>query len=240
MSLLDPRNQEQRDRQNRVMNFGAYDNFRRMSFKDDIIDLALIAVESINGLPYLEYEDPEEGKEPEPRIEPYDVLDFLACESIGIDDETEWTPELMENYNMVLSQLTHALGYLAGGEKSHQETAFESVQNEDNDRLAKTCVHINEQLNYRGIDDEEVATEYVLDAPVIYGEEEGEEIAVEAIKKLIRGGKKVLKSTKKKLRGAELALRKKLGRKLGKMKMKTGAKKKALKSKKLGKRMGLY
>lgn len=237
-SLLEPRDEGQRQQQQRVQNFGAGEEYEDRAFKDHAINCAFVAVESINQIPYEEYDDPKEGEDPPEKTMPYDVLHSIAAESVGIEDDTEITPELTDAYNMVLSQITHALGFLAGG-KEGAEAALESVLDENDEQLSKVCLIVDEQLNFRGKDDDELAIEYILDAPVIFGEAEGEEIAVEKVKKVIRGGKKVL-IKKKKLRGAELAMRKKLGRKLGKKPRKASAVKKAARSRKKGAKMGLY
>ncbi len=236
---FEPRNEEQENWAESVKNFGAYDQFIERSVKAEAFDMALEAVNLINQLPYLEYKEPAEGEEPEEKVTPWDVIDLLACESVGIDDETEMTPELLEDYNMVLSQMTHALGSLSGAETG-RETAVESVNSEDNDRLAKMCIHIEEQLNYHGETDEELAIEYVLDAPVVLCDYDGEEVAVESIKKVMRDGKKFLKDTKNKLRGARKAMAKKLGRKLGRLKKSAAQIKKQKRSFKKGQKAGLY
>lgn len=256
-SLFEPRNDEQREQQQRVQNYGAGEDFLDKYFKYEIINLALEAVDEIIASHQSGEEDlgiSQEDKDKltqavskilvdgkiavesvndelinqiivgvqgeEEKIEKptaWEIIERIACEAVGIDEDTEKpTQDQLDDYRNVLSQMTHALECLAGTEKG-AELAFESVNGEDSEQLLRTCTFIQDQLNHHGMDDDDIALEYVLDAPTVADKDEDGEIAIEKIQIKFVGGKKTrVKKRKKKIRGAALARMKKAGRKAGK------------------------
>lgn len=158
----------------------------------------------------------------------WDIVQSIACEAVGIDEDTEKpTQDQLGDYRNILSQMTHALGWLSDSEKG-AELAFESVDEENGDQLLRTCTFINDQLTHNGIDDDDVAIEYVLNAPIVGDDDENGDIAVEKVQIKFVGGKKTLvKKRKKKIRGAALAAMKRSGRISGK-KPKSAATKKLI------------
>ncbi|MCK5611238.1 hypothetical protein KAR91_55725 [Candidatus Pacearchaeota archaeon] len=147
----------------------------------------------------------------------WDIVQSIACEAVGINEDTEKpTQEQMDDYRNVLSQMTHAFGWLSDSEKG-AELAFESVDEENGDQLLRTCTFINDQLTHNGVDDDDIAIEYAMNAPIVGDADENGDIAVEKVQIKFVGGKKtVVKKRKKKIKGAALAAMKRAGRIAGK------------------------
>lgn len=175
------------------------------------------------------------------KLTPWGVIESIACEAVGIDLDSEEKPtqDQLDDYRNVVSQMTHALGYLAGTEQG-SELAFESVDGEDSDQLLRTCNFINDQLTHHGKDDDVIALEYVIDAPTVADSDENGEIAIEKVQIKFVGGKKVkVKKRKRKIRGAALAKMKKAGRRSGKLKKSVATRKLMAKSMKKRKAAGM-
>ncbi len=196
------------------------------SVPEDMATEIITAVESVGS---------EEGEVEE--LTPWDIINNIACESVGIG-EGKPTADQKEDYRNVLSQMTHAFGYLSGNEKV-AEMALESVNSEDDDQLARVMSTLNDEITIKGVDDHEIALEYVMDAPIICDLDEDGDIAIEKVQiKFVGGKKKKVKKRLKKIRGAALANLKKSGRKAGKLKKSAATKKLMVKSLKKRKKAG--
>lgn len=255
-SLLTARNDEQREYQDRVRNYGFASKAEEYNYFREIMDLALEGVLEVSELPFVgdEYKEEvevaiesAEGKEKKTEKKlvgevptAYQVLERIALETAGVTGDELVTPEQNEIANMVLDDLAHAISWLADNEQV-SEAAVESIDSEDDAKLEKSLGHIQTHITESGFDDNEISEEYALE------KSDTPEVALEkaagmVMKKVMKDGKMVKKMTRKKgVRAKRLSSGEKAARKRNLKKALTPAAiKKRTKSFKKGFKAGIH